>query len=144
MGFAAPSRPVDELLARLEAHDGASWLASTMSNAAEAVGITAPPNAIDKVFCSASATAEQLEAVKDYGKRTLKGALNAEERCQGLAAYFVSIAAALTHHNTLIGAKRADGDRGPRSELHNALLDLAAATELPWTALLGDAAMRSR
>ena len=145
LGISGAQRPVDELLARLDMRDGCKWLESALTDAARAVDIPVPPgSSIENLLCAKAATPKQLEAMKDHGKRQLKNALTSNDRCAGLAAYFFSIASALKHHGTLIGAKRADGKHGPREELHQALLDLASATDRPWTSMLGEAALAAR
>ncbi len=158
IGVRGPARPVDELLARLEAAEGAAWLSAALANAARLAGVpvsacrvallapaaTPTSGSIERMLCEGAATVTQLEMLKDHGKRMLKSAVTPDDRSAALAAYFFSIAAALKHHDTLIGARRAGGDHGPRDELHDALLDLASATNQPWTSMLGEAALRTK
>jgi hypothetical protein len=135
---------VDELLARLETRDGGRWLAKALSDAARAAGIAVTEDAsVEGLLCAGAASPAELAAIKDQGKRLLKAGTE-NDRCAGLAAYFFSIASALRHHGKLIGARSADTAGQPREELHQALLDLASATDPPWTAMLGQAALAAQ
>jgi hypothetical protein len=141
--LAGPARPVDELLARLHTADGPAWLRAVLTAVVQDTATSAKNLSIEE-FLNGGADVGQLEKIKDYGKRLLKSAASPADRCSGLVAYFWSIAAALRRHGVLIGARRADQGQVPRDELHDALLDLAAATDEPWSAMLAEAALRVR
>jgi hypothetical protein len=142
IGVAGPARPVDDLIARIEADDGHAWLLAALADAARLDGLTPATGDIEHLLCLGHAGVAQLEQLKDRGKRLLKSASTGDQRLGGLAMYFFSIAAALAHHHALIGARQTSGERRPREELHDALLDLASVTPEPWSTLLADAAMR--
>ncbi len=123
LGFLAESRPVDELLKRLDEPDGVAWLERLMaSSVVDGHGPTG------ELLAEESTSLDDLESMKDASKRLLKRAGTPDERLQAMVIYFLSIAAAVAHHGTAMT------DRS-RDELDPIYLDLAAALPEPWAGL---------
>jgi hypothetical protein len=137
-GRKGPMRPADELAARLEKADSNQWLQIALHSAVPGIDAGA---SVEDMLCGGKADPSQLATLKDHGKRLLKNAMTDNERVTGLAAYFLAIAAALQHHGTLVGARN---ESGPREELQDVLLDLAASAQEPWSTMLGEAALRAK
>lgn len=128
LGLSDPPRPVDELIERLRAADGASWLATTL----ERGPLAGVGNATD-VLVEGRCTPEQLRTVKDEARAMSKKS-DARDRLAGIAAYFLAIAAGLRHHGTLLTSR-------DRAAVNEVLLDLAEAAPDPFSGLLMDATL---
>jgi hypothetical protein len=125
-------RPVDRLIRRLSATDGAAWLDSALGWG-PMQGMASPRD----VLLGGGADLDLLKRIKERGKAIVKSAVSNDEQVAGLAGYFFAVAAALRWHGTLI-ANRAPG------EVAEILLDVAAVAPQPYQDLLSQAAMALR
>jgi hypothetical protein len=118
LGRTPPRRAVDLLLEDLAAH-GAGRLEELLR--AGPAGAF-PPRDLALSGASLAALVGIKERCKSMPERDLRG------RLQSMAGYFTSIAAALVQHRTRI-------TRRSLEKLEPILLDLAAATQSPWSEL---------
>jgi hypothetical protein len=128
LGLAGPRRPVDDLVERLERHDGESWMQAVLEKGPP--GLHGPAT---DLLVSGMATLEQLVSIKEKSKGLLRRDRETDVRLAGMLSYFLAIAAALVHHGAQISGRS-------REELTPVLLDLASATPSPWCELLAGAA----
>lgn len=126
-GIGAPPRPVDDLIDRLLEPSGAEWLPAALASGPMR-GMGEPA----LLLAGAGATLEQLEAIRRQSAAQVKSGPS-EARLEGLAGYFLAVAAALRQHGTLI-------TRRDRAEVNAVLLELAAAAPPPYCDLLREAA----
>ncbi len=131
LGLAGPRRPVDALIDRLNASDGATWFSVALGR--HPIKQIGDP-VLTLVHGRADMTA--LERLKDASKRLLQDAISENDRLTGLAGYFLAVAAGVEHHARNISSR-------PPTELHGVLLDLAAVSPAPWSDLLAGAAMKA-
>ncbi len=129
LGLTEQDRPVDELIRRLEEPDGAAWLPRTLA-AHAGLG----DRAQIETFIAPGADLNRLHQLKESGKKSLARHASGDARLAAIALYFLSVAAALRHHQSLICSR-------PRDEVTAVLLDLAAATAEPWSTMLSEAAI---
>lgn len=129
------ARPVDYLLKRLEQPDVGPWVEHMLS--------TPPLDAIHAAFPSQKRTANRPSApvpldvfvrVKEAAKTLVQHPHRADDRLRGLFTYYLSIAGALRAHKTFISAQ-------PRTQINEALADIATLMPEPWPHWLGAAAM---
>lgn len=129
MGVADARRPIDRLIDRLNAPNGANWFLE---------GLKIPQCGFGEDVEGSLARGRMPLAVLDQCKERCKQAAfadpDANVRLLATGGYYLTIAAAAVHHNRLITSL-------PHEELANAMLDLGAATPDPWTTLLGRAAL---
>jgi hypothetical protein len=129
LGMSRPRRPVDDLIDRLGASDGARWLDSVLEAAPLAdLGVPA------SWFATGAPTLDELNAVKERSKDIVRSGPDKETRLAGIAGYFLSIAVALRIHGELITGRR-------RDEVDAVLLDLAEAAPSPFNDLLSAATL---
>ncbi|MFZ4574826.1 MAG: hypothetical protein ACOYN0_10545 [Phycisphaerales bacterium] len=119
LGISGPTRPVDELIGRLEQPDGAEWLLRQFTE--PGLGVLADPHGA----CDLPA----LKAAKESGKKLLGRPGSRDERLRGLLAYFLSIAAALHRFGSNISTR-------PLSDIEPVLADLATTVPEPWQSVL--------
>lgn len=129
LGMTEPSRPVDELIARLRRPDGGEWLERSL--AASPVCRLGPAKT---VLIDAGLTLEQFIGIKEDSKRLLSGARDADTRLRAMLGYFFAVAGALIH------ARRRICSKG-RDELDPILLDLAEVAPEPWSGWLASAGL---
>lgn len=157
LGFGGQSRPIDRLIARLEADDGVHWLSAALTEipidvvapgtwfARSGSGLTAHDVFIGRGQVESlkagdsggSSSAEQhlatLRAVKHRCKQIVSNPRNEEQMLVGTLGYFLSVAAGALHHRVQLSSRPAD-------ELDAALLDLASVLPEPWSDLMNAAA----
>ncbi len=119
---------VEELRRRIEAEDGHQWFLSVLNS-----GPTAFLGSPD-LLATGQISLSQLKQIKELSKSLVGQRRDPQARLAGAIGYFLSIAAALTHHHTRICSR-------PRTELDPVLLDLASVTQSPWSELLSRAAV---
>lgn len=129
LGLSGPKRRVDPLLERLRSSAGKSWFAGMLKRPPFA-GLGAPL----AMLVEGQASLEQLVAFKDAAKQVVTTAGGADAELAGVAAYYLAIAAAITHHNSLISSVN-------RTELDTVLLDMAEVMPSPWSELASKAAL---
>jgi hypothetical protein len=127
-GDAKGSTPVVHLRQRLEQEDGAGWLEACLARPP-----FAPLADAARALIDGPVTLDELNALKERGKAGFAGSGARDERLASIAAYFLSIAAALKHHGRSITSQ-------PLGELRTLLIDLAAAAAEPWSSLFSSAA----
>lgn len=130
LGIAGPRRPLDALIDRLSAADGSSWFAGTLEGAPFGGADESHRGLID-----GASPLDDLESLKNEGKRLLASGMAERERLAGLSAYFLAVSAALAHHRTNISSR-------PPHDLSDALLDLASVLPSPWSGMVARGAMR--
>ncbi|MCA9309898.1 MAG: hypothetical protein KDA21_01760 [Phycisphaerales bacterium] len=129
LGLSQPAGPVAALIERLALADGADWLAHTLAGGAfRDAGTSAAACA------GGTATVAELRAVKESAKRAMGRSETHQEMLSATLAYFLSIGAALAHHNELLTSQ-------PREQVDQALVDLADVLPDPWSGLLERAAL---
>lgn len=128
LGIVGPRRNADRLLERLEAGDGAQWLARCLAGA-PFTDIGDPTEGLAR----GGANVEQLNALKDKGKRLMANDSNDADVALGLLAYFLSVAAGLVHHRAWLSSQ-------PARAIGEILGEMASLTPTPWSELLGKAA----
>jgi len=157
LGFGGQSRPIDRLIARLEADDGVHWLASALTEipivvaapgtwfARSGSGLTAhdvfigsgPVESRKADRPGGRPPAEQhlatLRAIKHRCKQIVSSPRNEEQMLVGTLGYFLTVAAGALHHRVQLSSRPAD-------ELDAALLDLASVLPEPWCDLMNAAA----
>lgn len=129
LGLTGPKRRVDPLLDRLSSTAGKSWFAAVLKRPPFA-GLGSPADALAK----GDASLDQLVAFKDAAKKVVTTAGGPDAELTGVAAYYLAIAAALAHHNSLISSVN-------RLELDAVLLDMAEVLPSPWAELVSKAAL---
>lgn len=132
LGIRGPGRPLDALLSRLSEPDASDWLRAAIETGP--LG-TLGPRA--EGLYEGRATVEELAAVKEECKALLRASDCEESRLVSMLSYFLAVAAALVHHDTLISSRS-------RLELEPLLLDLAEVAPSPWPELLARAALAAR
>lgn len=128
LGLSNDRRPIDDLIDRLDEPDGARWLERVLT--ARSADVNA---ALTPALSSPQTNLALLKAVKERGKTLVKETASGESRLEGLAIYFLALAAALVHHQRLISRQR-------MAEVRDVMLDLAAVAPTPWSDLLTRAA----
>jgi hypothetical protein len=126
LGMNDERRPIDDLIDYLNEAPTKDRLTGLLSH--ETFGLEEP----HKDLVDGQASAERLRDVKDMSKVLYKRGKNREERMTGMAGYFLSVAAALAHHQQRICSRN-------REELDQLLLDLAEVAPDPWSTLLNQA-----
>lgn len=134
MGISGPRRSVDDLITRLEAPDSEFFFRSLMRTGLLTTIPRTAAGAGADALCKPGLTIEQLTEVKDQSKNQAATSKSRDDYLAGVAAYYLSIAAALAHHGRLISATN-------RREMNDALLDLAASVPEPWADLLAQGAL---
>ncbi|MEQ8850759.1 MAG: hypothetical protein RIB32_03140 [Phycisphaerales bacterium] len=129
IGLSQPAGPVAEVIDRLRGADGDAWLRLTLERGPVRDAGVEPRRLLDP-----DVTVADLERVKDASKRVMGRAETKNDVLSATLAYFLAIAAALTHHGRLITSQR-------RDLVDDALIDLADAAPEPWSDLLQSAAM---
>lgn len=86
-------RPIDEVIARLEAPDGRAWLAR-MAGVAPLNAVVNP--AVDGFRVM---TKEQIEGTKSEAKKLLAPGVSYDDRLRGVLTYFLVLAAGKVQHN---------------------------------------------
>lgn len=119
LGIAGPSRPIDDLISRLEQPDGLAWFSSQMSTRplARLANGTAPLDVAT------------LREVKEVAKNWLARPSSVDERLRGLLGYFLAVALALRHHDENISSRAL-------ADIRSVLSDLATAVPEPWQSVL--------
>lgn len=122
-----PVQPLHEVIARLEAPAGESWLSRAL--------ISAPLSELPAcdLLIHGGLELATLERVKALATAQAAGA--GDERLHAVLAYFLVCASARLHGNCALS-------RRPKEEVATALLDLATAMPAPWADFLGRAAAR--
>jgi hypothetical protein len=131
LGLSEPRRPVDDLIDRLGAADGATWLEGALERVLGDLG------SAREQLVEGRATIAQLASVKEHSQTLLRAGPDADSRLAGIAGYFLALAAALRHHGHALSS------RG-RDELDAVLLDLATAAPSPFSELLSGATQAAR
>lgn len=129
LGISGPKRRVDPLIDRLRSSAGKSWFAGILKRPPFAD----LPDAVGQ-FVQGRASLDQIVAFKDAAKHAVTAAQGADAELAGIAAYYIAIAAAMAHHNSLISSVN-------RTELDAVLLDLAEVLPSPWSELASRAAL---
>jgi hypothetical protein len=129
LGLMGQQRHAQDLVSRLCRSDGHQWFESTLRNGP--VGRLGEPR---EQLCAGAASLEQVRNAKEQCKVLLQKAPDRESRLAALAGYFVTIAAALAHHQTVICGRS-------REDLDPVLLDLAEVTPSEWSDLLSRATL---
>lgn len=132
LGITGPRRPVDALVERLSAADGAAYFKQMLARA-PIKNLGDPEVALVHGRCDEVA----LDRLKEASKRLLQDAINDTDRLAGLAGYFFSVAAALVHQDRNITSRSTQ-------ELHEVLLELASVSPGTWARFLGAAAIKAR
>jgi len=131
LGLTGPYRPVDLLIDRLRARDGAAWFERTLSE---------PPigeiGDAKRALLEGEASLEDLNSLKERAKSAMVEAEDLDATRRAVAAYLLAATAALAHHGRSISSRR-------REELYEALIDLASAAPERWAAMLRRAAEAS-
>ncbi len=130
LGLGGSGRPVDELALRLEAADGHRWFGELLERDAVLRQLSAQ-------IVSGNVDLGELNSLKEAAKTKLAAANDQDARLEGVAAYFLSLAAALVHCGTLISSHSAP-------DLAAVFVDLAAVTPSPWDEQLTRAASACR
>ena len=123
--LARPERTVDKLLFKLREPGGESWV----------LGELRSRFAIDRPLerlVSGEVSLERLIEIKEQSKRIFQPRDFKEAILAGVAGYFLSVAAALTHYGTLISTQG-------RDRVDPVLVDLERALSRPWRELLRSA-----
>ncbi len=123
LGVDESRRPVDVIIERVAAKDGAAWIRQTLLRSP--VGGLGDP---EQSLVSGQSDLEQLRRAAERC-RTDDAPPGSDAALGAMLAYFLTIAAALAHH----GAKLS---RRSRTQIDESLLDLAAAAPEPWRDLL--------
>ena len=121
-------RPVDDLIDRLRAPDGASWIGAAIATLAR------DDEPVDESIVEVPRDMPRLVAIKNTGSRLAGNRVDPEVRMTGIAIYFIAVAAALVHHRELISSR-------DREEIDGILVDLGDAMPEPWGDLMSRAAM---
>ncbi len=127
LGVTRQQRPVERLIERLVAPDGAGWFdlqtrTPIMSSCGDpAAGLVRGAWGL-----------VQVDRFKDACKLKALTDPDTSARLTALAAYFIAIASAIVHHRRLITSQ------SPR-ELEEVLAELAGATPEPWSGLFAQA-----
>lgn len=129
LGISGPKRRVDPLIDRLRSSAGKSWFAGILKRPPFAD----LPDAVGQLV-QGRASLDEIVAFKDAAKHAVTAAQAADAELAGIAAYYIAIAAAMTHHNSLISSVN-------RTELDAVLLDLAEVLPSPWSELASRAAL---
>jgi len=108
--------------------DGAAWLQACFARPPFAPLVDAGA----RLRYGSLALAE-LRALKDRAKAGFAPGQPHDSRLASIAAYFLAIAAALSHHQRCITSQ-------PLVELRALLIDLATSVAEPWSSLLSEAA----
>jgi len=127
LGRSEPIRPVDALIQRIEAPDKAGWWSSAVSEA------WPPPQRADVMLLQGEASVQELVALKERAKRSMRQSADEESPRRATLWYLLACAAAQAHHGARISGR-------PPEELNEALLDLAESAPTPWPDLLRRAA----
>jgi hypothetical protein len=122
------SAPLLHLKQRLEQADGAAWLEACFARPPFAPLDDAGARLRDGSFSLA-----ELRALKERAKAGFAPGQPHDARLAAIAAYFLAIAAALSHHELRITSQ-------PLAELRTLLIDLAASVAEPWSSFLSEAA----
>ncbi len=116
-------RPVDALIDRLSASDGHTWLGTNLERA---FGAKCGP--VTEKLTDPSTPVDELVMLKDLSKQ--HGRREGDDAgLTAMAAYFLSVAAAVAHHGVLISSRS-------QTELTSVLEDLAVVVEPPFRELL--------
>jgi hypothetical protein len=127
LGITEKRRPIDELLDRLDEDDGPDWFENFIK-----AGPIASEGPATELLANGTASLDQMKSINKAGRALLKSASHREDRMAALIAYFMSIAAAVVHHETLITSRE-------RKELDPLFFDLSASVPDPWAAFLASA-----
>ncbi|HNQ22819.1 MAG TPA: hypothetical protein PKK06_06980 [Phycisphaerae bacterium] len=132
LGLSESDQPVDLLLERVQAAEGARWFASAVTAVfGESAG---RPGA---ELLSPATTLARLRLWKRQCTALAEQAADQDSWLQAMLGYFLAVAAALAHHQAMIT------DRPP-GEAQATLAKLAAAVPLPWSNLLSQASRNAR
>ena len=123
LGIRGRPRPIDSLLDRLAADDGAAWLGQVLSDESMACLASLPSPDEDH-----DVTLEQLTAIKEACKSTVLRTKAREGSLRAIVGYFFSVAGALALFRMNISSRGID-------ELEPILIDLASVTPPDWSAL---------
>ena len=123
LGLSKAPRPVERLINRLNEPEAEDWWS---------IALTTTLDTVEPLLDSATPV-EQLAAFKDRCTCFARDAEDDEGWLQGMAGYFVSIAAALAHHDKRISTRS-------YSEISRTLADLAKVLADPWSGLFTRAA----
>ncbi len=129
LGKTSGQRRVDELIARLNRLDGAAWVARHLPSCLDTT--SEPPQTL---FLIPNVDMATLDEMKSRSKTLFSEALHPDDRCAGMAGYFMAIAAALRWHGRMITDRSIEG-------LRDDLLDLAVVAPPPYDELFSQAAM---
>lgn len=113
-------RPIDDLLDRLTAPDGSSWLAHVLSTGPG--GAYGPP----EVAIQQSVSLEQLRSIKEAGTDLAVRGRSGDARLAAMTSYFFAVAAGLARFDENLTSRESD-------ELDEILRDLAAVVPPNWT-----------
>ena len=119
LGIAGPSRPIDDLISRLEQPDGIVWFSTQMGD----------PTLAPLGDGSAPLGVATLREVKEVAKHWLGRPSSVDERLRGLLGYFLAVALALRHHDENISSRSL-------ADIRSVLSDLATAVPDPWQSVL--------
>lgn len=130
IGLAAERRPVEALIDALEDGEPDVVLRRLLAQ----VKVQGPAGAVDvaRAVLSEAPALDELKLIKEAGKKSASepGANGTSPaRLAGLAAYFLSLAAALAKHGKLISGQT-------RDQVDEALLELGSALTDPWRNLI--------
>lgn len=131
MGLSPPRRPVDALIARLRAKDGAMWVDRQVE-----VDLPEEERRILGRVLSGQAHPDDLTRLKELAKTRLSQVRTEPERVSALLAYFLAIAGALAQYGIVITSHA-----GP--DLESALLDLAEAAPRTIQDVIAEASLRA-
>ena len=129
LGIAGPRRPIDDLIDEIN-RDATGHRLTQLLEAGPFRGM----GSAERLLLEGESSLEEWSEIKERSKLIAKQAATADERLAGMAGYFVSIAAALHHHQVLLTTR-------DRETLEPSLLDLADACQEPFKALLSSAAL---
>lgn len=130
MGLSPPRRPVDALIDRLRARDGAQWLDRQVQ-----VDMPEEERRLAARILLRQAQIDDPRRLKELAKQRLAGVRTEPERVSALLAYFVAIAGALAQFGVVITSHAG-------TDLESALLDLAEASPRALQEVVAEASMR--
>lgn len=123
LGLSREREPIDGLVARLRASEGADWL----RKAIESGGIGSRAD-WESIASPAGAPTSLLRAIKDRANDLLRDPADQDAFHAGMAGYFIAIAAGLAQHGELL-------TRQPREKLEPILRKLSEVAPSPWAPL---------
>lgn len=121
-GLTKGARPVDSLIDRLLAADGATWLAAALAGPPFETPEQAPR------MLDGTANVAELTAIKERAKAQAANK-DKQARLSARAAYDLAIASALANYGKLITTQK-------RAELVSSLTDLGDALPEPWAGMV--------